>query len=77
MLNKKSKDVCFVGSSYLLGSVHKMGDVHGSHFSCCIICIFAVLGVLAVFAQFLSFSGNLGVLRAIVSYREPDGLNWL
>ena len=37
----------------------------------------AFLGVLAVFAQFLSFSGNLGVLRAIVSYREPDGLNWL
>ena len=59
--------VCFVVSLYLLGSVNIMGDVHGSYFSFCTRCVFAFLGVLAVFAHFLDFSGNLGVLRALVS----------
>ena len=57
---------------YLLGSVNIMGDVYGSYFSFCTLCVFAFLGdlsVLAVFAHFLEFSGNLGVLRAIVSYK--------
>ena len=62
--------VCFVVSLYLLGSVNIMGDVHGSCFIFCTLCVFAFLGVsavLAVFAHFLDFSGNLGVLIAIVS----------
>ena len=54
------------------GPVNIMGDAHGSHFSFCTFCVlqfWAFLGDLAVFAHSLGFIGNLGVLRAIVSYK--------
>ena len=52
--------------------VNIMGDEHGSDISFCTfwdLQLWAFLGVLGVFAHFGDFSGNLGVLRAIVSYK--------
>ena len=54
-----------------------MWDEHGSHFSFCTFCVlqfWAFLGDLAVFAHSLGFIGNLGVLRAIVSYKVTRGI---
>ena len=62
----------FCGLFIYFGSVYIMWDEHGSHFSFCTFCVlqfWAFLGDLAVFAHSLGFIGNLGVLRAIVSYK--------
>ena len=64
--------VFFCGLFIYFGSVYIMWDEHGSHFSFCTFCVlqfWAFLGDLAVFAHSLGFIGNLGVLRAIVSYK--------
>ena len=51
-----------------------MGDEHGSIFSFFSFCIFAFLTFLAVFGHFFSFSGDLGILRVLVSYEVTRGI---
>ena len=55
-----------------MGPVNIIGDEHGSDISFCtfwVLQFWAFLRILAVFVHFWGFSGNLGVLRAIVSYK--------
>ena len=62
----------FVGFSFILGQYISCGMSMGHISVFCTFCVlqfWAFLGDLAVFAHSLGFIGNLGVLRAIVSYK--------